>query len=125
MIIQPPYYVPTSLPDKFNCMKKVAIGSQAYSRYSEGCVRHKVPRFSPEISTLVKGKQGTRIASVWYEKNVTGNTECTKTIIYVKQMQEDTFYFNYNGHYILYHYGFNFHRLYIAENAGTLCSKGC
>ena len=74
----------TSLPDKFNCMKKVAFAllsafgstyecEQIFSHmkhilnphrsnlttdHSEGCVKLKVSRCSPEISTLAKGKQG-------------------------------------------------------------------
>ena len=74
----------TSLPDKFNCMKKVAFAllsaygstyqcEQIFSQmkhilsphrsrlttdHSEGCVKLKVSKYSPEISTLVKGKQG-------------------------------------------------------------------
>ena len=73
-----------SLPDKFNCMKKVAFAllsvygstyqcEQIFSQmkhilspnrsrlttdHSEGCVKLKVSKYSPEISTLVKGKQG-------------------------------------------------------------------
>lgn len=73
-----------SLPDKFNCMKKVAFAllsaygstyqcKQIFSQmkhilsphrsrlttdHSEGCVKLKVSKYSPEISTLVKGKQG-------------------------------------------------------------------
>ncbi|XP_064119030.1 general transcription factor II-I repeat domain-containing protein 2B-like [Macrobrachium nipponense] len=72
-----------SLPDKFNCMKKVAFAllsaygstyqcEQIFSQmkhilsphrsrlttdHSEGCVKLKVSKYSPEISTLVKGKQ--------------------------------------------------------------------
>ncbi|XP_050730475.1 general transcription factor II-I repeat domain-containing protein 2-like isoform X3 [Eriocheir sinensis] len=74
----------TSLPDKFNCMKKVAFAllsafgstyqceqifshmrhvlnphrSKLTTDHSEGCVKLKVSRYSPEISTLAKGKQG-------------------------------------------------------------------
>ncbi|XP_064090842.1 general transcription factor II-I repeat domain-containing protein 2A-like [Macrobrachium nipponense] len=73
-----------SLPDKFNSMKKVAFAllsaygstyqcEQIFSKmkhilsphrsrlttdHSEGCVKLKVSKYSPEISTLVKGKQG-------------------------------------------------------------------
>lgn len=74
----------TSLPDKLNCMKKVAFAllsafgstyqceqifshmrhilnphrSKLTTDHSEGCVKLKVSRYSPEISTLAKGKQG-------------------------------------------------------------------
>ena len=74
----------TSLPDKFNCMKKVAFAllsafgstyqcEQIFSHmkhilnphrsrltvdHSEDCVKLKVSRYSPEITTLAKGKQG-------------------------------------------------------------------
>ena len=74
----------TSLPDTFNCMKKVAFAllsaygstyqceqmfsymkhvlsphsSRLTTDHSEGCVKLKVSKYSPEISTLAFGKQG-------------------------------------------------------------------
>lgn len=74
----------TSLPEKFNCMKKVAFAllsafgstyqceqifshmkhilnphrSKLTTDHSEGCVKLKVSRYLPEISTLARGKQG-------------------------------------------------------------------
>ena len=38
-----------------------------------------------------------------------------KCYIYVIHVQENTFYFNYHGRYILHNYDFNFYRLYSAE----------
>ncbi|KAG7174378.1 hypothetical protein Hamer_G003317 [Homarus americanus] len=72
----------TSLPEKFDCMKKDAFAlspfgttylceqifshvnilnphrSRLTTKHSEGCVQLKVSRYTPDIATLSKGKQG-------------------------------------------------------------------